>query len=169
MFQTKVVEKLKTHILCSVISFRKSCHIWDNVEKFPPHTGVSHCFFIVLRYARYRMRKIRVTVWRHVVWRSDVTFHQANPSHKTYTYQNTVERGMPLIKRGTFVFHAGYLRLQIHTLRLCNTHGSSTATMETWTRLSITLYVHCCLVNLTACKQTLMSSEQIIYAHITIQ
>jgi len=30
----------------------------------------------------------RVTVWRHVVWRFDVTFHQANPSHKTYTYQN---------------------------------------------------------------------------------
>ena len=28
----------------------------------PPHTGVSHCFFIVLRYARCRMRKIRVTV-----------------------------------------------------------------------------------------------------------
>jgi hypothetical protein len=45
------------------------------------------CFFIILRYARCWMRKIRVTVWRHVVWRSDVTFHQANPSHKTYTYQ----------------------------------------------------------------------------------
>ena len=28
----------------------------------PPHTGVSHRFFIVLRYARCRMRKIRVTV-----------------------------------------------------------------------------------------------------------
>jgi len=45
------------------------------------------CFFILLRYARGRMRKIRVTVWRHVVWRSDVTFHQANPIHKTYTCQ----------------------------------------------------------------------------------
>jgi hypothetical protein len=33
MFQGKVVEKLKTHILCSVTFFRKSCHLWDNVEK----------------------------------------------------------------------------------------------------------------------------------------
>jgi len=33
MFQTKVVEKIKTHILCSVIVFRKSCRLWDNVGK----------------------------------------------------------------------------------------------------------------------------------------
>jgi len=33
MFQTKVVEKIKTHILCSVTVFRKSCRLWDNVEK----------------------------------------------------------------------------------------------------------------------------------------
>jgi len=32
MFQTKVVEKLKTHILCSVTFFFKSCRLWDNVE-----------------------------------------------------------------------------------------------------------------------------------------
>ena len=34
MFQTKVAEKIKTHILCSVTFFRKSCRLWDNVEKF---------------------------------------------------------------------------------------------------------------------------------------
>jgi hypothetical protein len=34
MFRTKVVEKIKTHILCSVISFRKSCRLWDNGEKY---------------------------------------------------------------------------------------------------------------------------------------
>ena len=32
MFQTKVVEKIKTHILFSVTFFRKSCRLWDNVE-----------------------------------------------------------------------------------------------------------------------------------------
>jgi len=33
MFQTKVVEEIKTHILCSVtFFFRKSCRLWD-VEK----------------------------------------------------------------------------------------------------------------------------------------
>ena len=34
IFQMKVVEKLKTHILCSVAIFRKSCRLWDNVEKY---------------------------------------------------------------------------------------------------------------------------------------
>ena len=34
MFRTKVVEKIKTHILNSVtFFFRKSCRLWDNVEK----------------------------------------------------------------------------------------------------------------------------------------
>jgi len=33
MFQTKVVEKIKTHILCSVTFSPKSCLLWDNVEK----------------------------------------------------------------------------------------------------------------------------------------
>ena len=32
-FKIKVVEKIKTHILCSVMSFRKSCLLWDNVGK----------------------------------------------------------------------------------------------------------------------------------------
>jgi hypothetical protein len=34
MFHTKVVEKIKTHILCSITCFWKSCHLWDNVEKY---------------------------------------------------------------------------------------------------------------------------------------
>ena len=34
MFQTKVVEKIETHILCSVTFFRKSRRLWDNVENY---------------------------------------------------------------------------------------------------------------------------------------
>ena len=34
MFQTKVVEKIKTHILCSVTFSRKSYRLWDNVGKY---------------------------------------------------------------------------------------------------------------------------------------
>jgi hypothetical protein len=34
MFQIKVIDNLKTHILWSVTFFRKSCRLWDNVEKF---------------------------------------------------------------------------------------------------------------------------------------
>jgi len=33
MFQTKVIDKIKTHILCSVTFSRKSCRLWDNVER----------------------------------------------------------------------------------------------------------------------------------------
>ena len=33
-FQTKVVEKIKTHILCSITFSRKSYYLWDNVEKY---------------------------------------------------------------------------------------------------------------------------------------
>jgi hypothetical protein len=32
--QTKVVEKIKTHILCSITFSRKSFRLWDNVEKY---------------------------------------------------------------------------------------------------------------------------------------
>jgi hypothetical protein len=35
MFQTKVIEKIKTHILSTVIfSPRNSCRLWDNVKKY---------------------------------------------------------------------------------------------------------------------------------------
>ena len=33
MFQMKVVEKIKTHILFSITVFRKSWHVLENVEK----------------------------------------------------------------------------------------------------------------------------------------
>jgi hypothetical protein len=34
LFQTKVVEKIKTHILWSVTCFRKSCRLWGNFGKY---------------------------------------------------------------------------------------------------------------------------------------
>jgi hypothetical protein len=34
MFRTKVVEKIKTHILCSITFFQKSYRLWDNAEKY---------------------------------------------------------------------------------------------------------------------------------------
>jgi hypothetical protein len=30
----EIVEKIKTHILCSITSFRKPCRWWDNLEKY---------------------------------------------------------------------------------------------------------------------------------------
>jgi hypothetical protein len=88
IFQTKVVEKIKTHILCSVTFFRKSCRLWDNVGKIL----------------------------------------QSRTGHK-WQY-------------GTCALHAGQLRLR-HTLIICNSHCSSAITMVAWTRLNVTLNVHC--------------------------
>ena len=34
IFQTKVVEKLKVHIWCTIKFFLESCSLWDNVEKY---------------------------------------------------------------------------------------------------------------------------------------
>jgi hypothetical protein len=34
MLQTRVVEKIKTHILWSIFFFRKSCRLYHNVEKY---------------------------------------------------------------------------------------------------------------------------------------
>jgi len=34
IFQIKVVDKIKTHILYSITLFRKKCFLWRNVEKY---------------------------------------------------------------------------------------------------------------------------------------
>ena len=41
IFQTKVVEKIKTQILCSVSLYLKSCRLGDNVEKIL-QSGTGH-------------------------------------------------------------------------------------------------------------------------------
>ena len=34
MFQTRAVDKIKTHILYPRTFFQKSCHLWNNLEKY---------------------------------------------------------------------------------------------------------------------------------------
>jgi len=34
MFQTKEVEKIKTHVMFNNFFFRKNCRLWDKVEKY---------------------------------------------------------------------------------------------------------------------------------------
>jgi len=41
MFRIKAVQKITTHILCSKTHFRKSCYLWDNMEKYC-RVGVHH-------------------------------------------------------------------------------------------------------------------------------
>jgi hypothetical protein len=41
MLWSKVIEEIKTHILCSVTFSRKSRRLWDNVEKFSGESGAA--------------------------------------------------------------------------------------------------------------------------------
>ena len=73
MFQTKVVEKIKTHVLCSVAFFRKSHRLWYNVEKCDGNRGATD----------------DVTIWRIRVacWESKAT--------STYAHAHAHAHGYP--------------------------------------------------------------------------
>jgi hypothetical protein len=58
---------------------------------------------------------------------------------------------------GTFTLNAGYRKLQIHTLRLCNIHYYYAATIVARTPLDVTLYIHC----LSSCY---LACDIVIYA-----
>jgi hypothetical protein len=47
------------------------------------------------------------------------------------------------LQYGALALHVGYLRLQTHTLRLCNTYRFSAATIVGRTLLIVMLHVHC--------------------------
>ena len=60
MFQTKVVEKIRTHISWSVAFLRKSYRLWDNVEKYGVQPGRSQMTVWRMRIACL-IRKARNT------------------------------------------------------------------------------------------------------------
>jgi len=73
----------------------------------------------------------------HFVFRN---FFFLNRAIYEIMWKNTGERGRPY---GASPLRAGYLKLQIHTLRIHNTHFFSIATMVARTLLNVTLYLHC--------------------------
>jgi hypothetical protein len=54
MFQPKFAENIKTQILCSITVFRKSCRLWDNVEKYDTATQATDNNII---------RRMRIACW----------------------------------------------------------------------------------------------------------
>jgi hypothetical protein len=57
MLRTKVVENIKTQSLCSITCFRKSCRLWNNVEKYgrsrqatQDNMTHAHCMLDTYRY-----------------------------------------------------------------------------------------------------------------------
>ena len=137
MFQTKVVEKTKTHILCSVILPRKLCclldnlifeHFWKNLSrKFEFYWGQTritgtlydgqHTFLIISRWVLLRMRNV-----------SDKSCTENQNTHFVFianfpenraVYGIMCEKhrraGQATRQYGACALHAGYLRLQTHT------------------------------------------------------
>ena len=102
---------MKTHFLCSITFFRKSHRLWDKVDKFIGN-----------------QRPKVVTTWliRVACWITRAIC--------TYAYAQTHSLGYPHART-----HA---RASIHTHRpIYNIYCFSTATMVSWTRLNVVLYV----------------------------
>jgi hypothetical protein len=74
MFWAKVVDKIKTHILCSVTFFRKSYRLWDNVEKYGGERGATNDVTIW---------RIRVACW---VGRATCTYACAHAHSPGYPH-----------------------------------------------------------------------------------
>ena len=186
MFYTKVVEKIRTHPLCSITVLRKSCRLWDNVEKCGENRGTTNDVTIW---------RIRVACWiskatcRHahahahapgrthtrarahthmqqaigflpslVIWsgtnvsglpvfaiiRVSIWSKGCVPDDGTHSSPETLvpdQITTPGINPKTFIHQDNCGQsLQSYT---CNIYCFSTATVVTWTRLSVTLYVYC--------------------------
>jgi hypothetical protein len=59
MFQTEVVQKITTHILCSVIFF-KLCHLWNNVDKYARPRWATDDNIICHIHLAYQINKRRI-------------------------------------------------------------------------------------------------------------
>ena len=113
MFQIKVVEKIKTHILCSVTFFF--------LPKIVPFVRTSKS---MVEPSRPQITcHVRVACWLIKATRAQahVCSRASSPTH-------------------TYITHA-----HKHT-EICNIYCFSTKRVVSWTRLSVTLYVHCLLV-----------------------
>ena len=67
MFQTKVVEKIKTHILCSFFFFWKICCLSDNVEKYGTIRQATHGNIIWYMCIACWITKAIDTHWKYVI------------------------------------------------------------------------------------------------------
>jgi hypothetical protein len=121
MFQIKVVDEMKIHILCSVSFSRKSYRLWDNIEKC---SGAREA-------ADGNMRCV-------ACWISNGTRAQAHARARTPTLTHTQTRTRARASERT-----PHTRPRTQKYVVLFFHGK----VVLWTRLKVTLYVHfACLV-----------------------
>jgi hypothetical protein len=94
MFQTKVVEKIKTQVLRSRNFFQKSCRLWDNVEKYCRTGQVTDGNIIRRMRSSWWIPKAKNTHWEYAIL---IVFPLQQRLHKsasilrfTYMLKNTV-------------------------------------------------------------------------------
>jgi hypothetical protein len=86
MFQTKVVEEMKTHILWSKTCFRKSNRLWDNVEKCGEDWEATNYFTIWrIRLACWTSKAIRT--YAHAQTRAPGYPHARTHAGKACTHR----------------------------------------------------------------------------------
>jgi len=112
MFEIKFVVKIKTHILCSVIVFRKSWSFWDNVEKYR-----------IASRPEMTIRRMRIACWipkatdTHSEYVTSLLFHRKDGG--TSAPQCYVIRTLPPPFNHFFVATTGLLIIQ-SSLCLCH-------------------------------------------------
>jgi hypothetical protein len=130
MFWTKVVEKIKTHILCSTTFFRKSHRLWDNVEKCSGDRGATNDVTIWrIRVACWISKAICTQAHAHtnqyvilIAFPRQQWFHE-RASMLRYTYMACLVALTSTITHFTFIITA------LHWY--CNFHRTSTQTDHT--------------------------------------
>ena len=110
ILQIEVVEKIKTHVLCSVTFFRKSFLLWDNVEKCG---GAREAADDIMAASRMLAARAQPHTLAHASTHTHTRTHSFTHVH-TRTEKSNI-----------------YIYIVF------------TATIIWWTRLSVTLYVHC--------------------------
>jgi len=67
MFHTAFLYKTKTHILCSITYFRKSCRLWDDVEKYCRARQVTEENMKRRVHIAHRMTKAKISRLNYVI------------------------------------------------------------------------------------------------------
>jgi hypothetical protein len=104
-----------------------------------------YAFFIISRSFLLRMKNVSDKSCggnqnTHFVFSN---FFFPRKSCRLWDVEKYCRAGKATWQYGACELHAGFLWLQIHTLRLWNTQYSSTTIMVARTRLTVTLYAHC--------------------------
>ena len=103
IFQTNVVEKIKTHILWSEkkkIFFRKSCRSWENVEKYsragkatddhivciPTATNTHSEYIILIAFPQQQRLQERASILRYTVHSLPVSFYISHLSWSWHSF-----------------------------------------------------------------------------------